>query len=566
MLEIARQLTLRQRLLAIVAVAILPASLGLAYLIADGHRQLELEVHEQARRTSQIVALEMERIVAGAESVLRTLAVTPAVGRPDCSVYLARVDANLPQLAGFAVAGPDGVKACASGAIGDDPVRDQAWFTEALGRGGFAVGTYTAGPGGVYLPVAIATEEAPPRVLVTAIDLGWLAARLRERNLAEGSALAIADRNGVLIAREPDSAAFVGESLAPGDLSLVRAERPGTTELTSLDGTRRIVGYQPPAATGIGLYVAAGISRDAAFAPIYAATRRTLALASLGALAACLVAWLVGDRLFRRPIRRILATIASWRAGDETARTGIATDASELSELGAAIDEYMDNLVRVRGERAAAEERRSLLLREMNHRIKNVLAAVQAIANQTFKDRATPDSLRTFGNRLQAMAAAHDLLLDENWEGADLHATVGAALAPFASDQRRRFAIGGPPAQVTARAALALSMALHELCTNAAKYGALSTPAGLVTVRWWLADGESGRRFCFTWTESGGPPVAAPEYRGFGSRLIETALASELSGSVRLEYAEAGVTFTLDADAAQVLSGDRPAPLRGTAA
>ena len=196
----------------------------------------------------------------------------------------------------------------------------------------------------------------------------------------------------------------------------------------------------------------------------------------------------------------------------------------------------MDNLALVRGERAAAEERRSLLLREMNHRIKNVLAAVQAIANQTFKDRATPDSIRTFGSRLAAMAAAHDLLVTEQWESADLHQTVTAALAPFGSDRRRRFVIDGPPAQISARAALSMSMALHELCTNAAKYGALSTPAGLVSVRWWLAEAEPGPRFCFTWTESGGPPVAAPERAGFGTRLIETALASELSGSARLEY------------------------------
>ena len=112
----------------------------------------------------------------------------------------------------------------------------------------------------------------------------------------------------------------------------------------------------------------------------------------------------------------------------------------------------------------------------MNHRIKNILAAVQAIANQTFKDRATPDSLRAFGSRLTAMAAAHDLLVSENWESADLHETVTAALNPFGIDRGPRFALEGPPMQITAKAALALSMALHELCTNAAKYGALSLP------------------------------------------------------------------------------------------
>ena len=146
MLEIVRQMTLRQRLLAIVAVAIIPASVALVYLIAHGHRQRELAINAEALRTSQITALEMERIVSGAEAVLRTLALTPAVRRPECSDYLALVDANLPQLSGFAVAGPDGVAICATGVIDTDALKQQPWFDEALGRDGFAVGTYTAAP------------------------------------------------------------------------------------------------------------------------------------------------------------------------------------------------------------------------------------------------------------------------------------------------------------------------------------------------------------------------------------------------------------------------------------
>ena len=145
----------------------------------------------------------------------------------------------------------------------------------------------------------------------------------------------------------------------------------------------------------------------------------------------------------------------------------------------------------MRAERAAVEERRSLLLREMNHRIKNLLATVQAIANQTFKDRATPDSLRAFGSRLAAMAAAHDLLVTENWESSDLQADGRRGAG--AVRRRPEFGIEGPRVRITARAAVSLSMALHELCTNAAKYGALGVPAGQVAVRWWLEEGESGR-------------------------------------------------------------------------
>ena len=125
--------------------------------------------------------------------------------------------------------------------------------------------------------------------------------------------------------------------------------------------------------------------------------------------------------------------------------------------------------------------------------------------------------------------------------------------------------IEGPPLRITARAALSLSMALHELCTNAAKYGALGSPTGQVEVRWRLAPAEAGPRFCFTWTESGGPPVAEPERSGFGRRLIETALASELLGLGGARLPSGGVTFTLDVDAATVLA-EGSDPLRGTAA
>ena len=187
------------------------------------------------------------------------------------------------------------------------------------------------------------------------------------------------------------------------------------------------------------------------------------------------------------------------------------------------------------------------------------LELVQAIANQTFKEQATPESLKVFGSRLRAMAAAHDLLVTENWETADLRESVVAALDPFGFD-RRRFSLEGPHVQITAKAALSLAMALHELCTNAAKYGALSVPDGRVTVCWRIAPGG---RFQLTWTERGGPEVSAPERSGFGSRLIQSALGGELGGTAELAFPAAGVAFALDADAAMVVAGWQ---VEGTAA
>ena len=520
-----------------------------------------------ALRTSQIAALEMERIVTGAQGILETLAVAPTVRHfeaPACDDYLAEVSRRLPQLRGLAVADPAGRLRCAAGlAFPSDDVAAEGWFADAVGSNALVVGTFAGArrpDEAPYLPVAlpVAVDGRIVSVVVGGIDLAWLGARLRERNLAQGSALAVADHDGTILAREPDSDRYVGTRISDAVMPYVHAAEPGTLEMTAPDGSRRIVGYQPPAATETGLYVGASFAEKDVFGPIYASTWRSVGVALAGALAACTIAWLVGDRLFRQPIHRILATIESWRAGDVSARTGIeAPGGSELSELAASIDDYMDDVAAARGARAEAEQRRTLVLQEMNHRIKNILAAVQAVANQTFKRDASPESLRAFGSRLQAMAATQDLLVRENWESVEFGSALASVLAPFGPG---RFDLDGPELRITARAALALSMALHELCTNAAKYGALSLPDGRVAIRWQLVEGDAGRRFRLGWTESGGPVVRPPEQTGFGSQLIRTALAAELAGTVELEFPEAGARFTVDADPERVLAGPAAPP------
>jgi two-component sensor histidine kinase len=564
MYGIVRRMTLRQRLVALVAIAIVPGLVALLVYIVAFHQERQREVREQALRTSEVLALEMDRIVSGAGSVLETLAVAPAVRTlsPSCTAYLEELTSRLKNLAGLAVFETDGQQRCATAAFASADLGDAPFFREAVRRDGLAVGNYIprSGTRPPMLPLALRIDAGSgPRVLVTSIDLDWLGARIRDRDVSPGSAVAVAGRDGVILAREPDPQDFVGRPLSEAAMDLARAQVPGAVELMSADGIRRIVGYQPAGYNGSAFFVGVGFSTDVAFAPVNRSTWHSLGLAGAGVVAAFLLAWMVGDRLFRRPIRRILDTVARWRAGDESARIGIAPDAGELSILAAAIDGYMDSLVLVRAERAEAEERRTLLLREMNHRIKNILSAVQAIANQTFRDGGTPETLAVFSDRLAAMATAHDLLVTENWESADLGETVTTAVTPFVTDGVERFQLVGEPVQITAKAALSLSMAIHELCTNAAKYGALSCSGGRVTVSWRL-DSHDGGRFHFVWQEEGGPRVALPTRRGFGSRLIETALAGELSGSAEIRYLGGGVRFELDAAADRVLPTPPEAP------
>jgi PAS domain S-box-containing protein len=195
--------------------------------------------------------------------------------------------------------------------------------------------------------------------------------------------------------------------------------------------------------------------------------------------------------------------------------------------------------------RKEAEERQQLLIDELNHRVKNSLATVQSIAAQTLRDAASTHQARhDLEQRLIALARAHDVLTRENWAGADLAEIVVRAIQPFERETAPRFAIAGAPVRLSPRSALAFSMALQELATNAVKYGALSVETGTVEVSWTLA-GSGAPRLEFRWQERGGPPVAPPRRRGFGSRLIEKGLAHDLNGDVTLSFDPDGVVCRL---------------------
>jgi PAS domain S-box-containing protein len=187
-----------------------------------------------------------------------------------------------------------------------------------------------------------------------------------------------------------------------------------------------------------------------------------------------------------------------------------------------------------------ARQQRELLINELNHRVKNTLATVQSIAAQTLKGATVPVTVKSaLESRLLSMAGAHDVLTQQNWEGADLRNIVEKALSPFTAP-RREFDIYGPVIRLLPKSALAVAMAVHELATNAAKYGALSNGSGRVSVHWTIAERDEGH-LQIVWTETGGPKVVAPSSKGFGSRLIERGLAGQLGGEAVIDYRETGV-------------------------
>lgn len=197
--------------------------------------------------------------------------------------------------------------------------------------------------------------------------------------------------------------------------------------------------------------------------------------------------------------------------------------------------------------RKDAERLQSVLVGELNHRVKNLFATVLAISRQTLgHGQIDAADVRSFEARLSSMARAHDLLTHGTWEQAELRAIVEQSISPYSPD---RFAVTGPSIQVPPRAVVSICLALHELATNAAKYGALAVDQGRVSIAWTVQTGTgSPARLVLRWEETGGPPVTPPTHRGFGSRLIENLLAAELNGTVKITYDPKGVVCEVDAN------------------
>jgi PAS domain S-box-containing protein len=199
-------------------------------------------------------------------------------------------------------------------------------------------------------------------------------------------------------------------------------------------------------------------------------------------------------------------------------------------------------------ERRTAEDRQALLLAELSHRVKNTLAVVQSIAGQSLTaDRPAGEARAAFMDRVQRLTRTHELLTASDWRGASLRAVAEGELGPYAG----RASVSGPDLRLTPKASLLMALVLHELATNAAKHGALSTPGGRVEVGWSCAADENFRLW---WREREGPPVEPASRRSFGRLLIERAVAYDLRGSACLELAVEGVRYELTAPAAEMLA------------
>jgi PAS domain S-box-containing protein len=205
------------------------------------------------------------------------------------------------------------------------------------------------------------------------------------------------------------------------------------------------------------------------------------------------------------------------------------------------------SIVRDISERKEQEAHLRLVMRELSHRSKNLLAVIQAMARQTARSSSDLDEFeKNYSQRLQALSASQDLIVHQNWHGAPLAELLRSILIPFADDVDARIDLDGPSINVNPTAAQNLALSIHELATNASKYGALSVPAGRVSLAWTIVRGEKGdNQVRITWVEKGGPPVEEPRRKGFGHIVINKMIAQALDAEVDLAFGPEGVRWTL---------------------
>jgi two-component sensor histidine kinase len=311
---------------------------------------------------------------------------------------------------------------------------------------------------------------------------------IEKQRPGEDWTISIFDGNGVNFARIPNPHETIGKRASPLLFAEMFRRPEATLQTVSLEGVPLITSYARSSLTG--WTVAAGIAESSLVGPLW----RSLAITSV-----------IGSVLLL---------------------TGLAF------------------AVRMATTIARGEMLHDLLIEELNHRVKNTLAILQAVAVQTFRS-ASKAEREKFEGRLGALAEAHNLLSTEKWQGSELQDVVSRVLQPYLLNNPERMRMSGPSVPLSPRFAVVLSMILHEMATNAAKYGALSNDAGTVKLDWQVITEHAGPKLRLVWTEAGGPPVVAPVQRGFGSRLIERSARDQLGGEATVDFLPRGVVYTV---------------------
>ena len=381
----------------------------------------------------------------------------------------------------------------------------------------------------VALPVVLDTGERV--VLVMTRNADSLDDLLRQLKLEPGWTGALIDRRGVVIASTGEEetgkpASFLSAGAISADVPMMPVTFSGRSgEMVLALRSSFESGWR----------AAASVPAAVIEAPLWNSLNLMLAAGLVLLLITGLLA-LIFARVVSRPMLRLTGQARALGRGDVL---------SPLNSSVREVNEVSQSLTAAAAERRRAEDQVRFLMRELSHRAKNQLAVVIAMARRTAeRSEGVADFERVFSERLMALARSTDLLVNQNWRGVALAELIDAHLTPFVTVNKSRLTVEGPRVELGPDAAQSIGLALHELATNASKYGALSVPGGVVTIRWHYTDADH-RSLRLEWTESGGPPVAAPTRTGFGSVVVQRTVAQSLNGEVTHEFRPDGVYWAI---------------------
>lgn len=535
--------------LSIIALAVpLLALMGMeaARLTASERSRLSGE----ARLTAERIAADLDQTLNGYIAILESLATTPALGEEDLATVYRQAEAALNSRGLFAfLRDANGRMLFNTRLSFGAPLPKTSNFdgltidNERPVISDVVIGDVAKRPV-MSVNVPILRRKKLRYVLSLSLEPSLMKDLLDRQKIPAEWRATIVDRKGIVIARTSMNDEFVGKPRL--DATRKDEVKGGQLEGMDLEGRSVKWGTAPSRVAGWEVYVSVPAELVDA-----AAREALLNYVLIVAAFTCVgIAGAVGmARVITKPLD--LAENAAKALGEGRPVQFKPTLVTEVNAIGTTLVEAAEL-------REQAEQQILLLMREVNHRSKNMLAVVQAIARQMPSDDPKL-FVRRFSDRIVGLAASQDLLIESNWQGVRVSDLVRSQLALFRELIGTRIEISGPPVRLQPPAAQAIGMALHELATNASKYGALSDNDGRVRVSWHMQGTGEEREFALIWAEEGGPPVKAPERRGFGYTIMVAMVEKSLDAKVEIDYAASGLIWKVNAPARCTYEGPETA-------
>jgi two-component sensor histidine kinase len=525
-----RRPPLLAHLIVFAVIVLIPALLFSAFLILQFSRQQQEIVSAQVVDTAEVVSNAIDRELYGMITTGRVLASSPALARGSLGGFRERtlaalaasrttaelIDADLDVVISTAGA------ATPTGLTLDDTATIQAAFETRRPEISGVIFAESTGEFVFHVAVPVIEETRVPYVLVLQKPVDVLGSVIADRNLPQEWSAIIKDRQNrrVFAAVTSDGQVESHEGVSYDNPSIVETL-----------GERRSDHFEGSIVSSLsGWVTTVAVPTEVIVRP---ALRSWILLVSAGLLlvAFSIMLGIVFGRRIATPIRKLSHQAEA--IGQGRPANIIQTNIAEIGEVSMV-------LAQASRDRREAEEQTRFLMREMTHRAKNQYALIAAIARRAAKESSnTTQLLATLSEALNSLARSADLLAGRGWESVDITDLVQAQLKPFGASGGQ-ISVRGPKLWLNPTAAQTVGLALHELATNAAKYGSLSVSEGTVLVRWSLDD-----EFTMEWREANGPPVVEPKRSGFGTLVIQKMTARGLGGQVELDYAESGLVWKL---------------------